>query len=49
MSDNDLEAKFSGLAMAVLSNPQQRKLMDLCWKVESLAKAGAIAEAARVV
>jgi 2-methylcitrate dehydratase PrpD len=49
MSDNDLEAKFSGLAMAVLSNPQQRKLMDLCWKVEGLAKAGVIAEAARVV
>jgi len=49
MSDNDLEAKFSGLAMAVLSNPQQRRLMDLCWKVEGLAKASAIAEAARGV
>jgi 2-methylcitrate dehydratase PrpD len=49
MSDNDLEAKFSGLAMAVLSNQQQRKLMDLCWKVEGLPKVSVIAEAARAV
>ena len=49
MSDNDLEAKFSGLTMAVLSNQQQRRLMDLCWKVEGLAKVSVIAEAARAV
>jgi 2-methylcitrate dehydratase PrpD len=49
MSDNDLEAKFSGLTMAVLSNQQQRRLMDLCWKVEGLPKVAVIAEAARAV
>lgn len=48
MSDNDLEAKFSGLTVAVLSNQQQRRLMDLCWKVEGLAKVSVIAETARV-
>ena len=47
MSDNDLEAKFSGLTMAVLSNQQQRKLMDLCWKVEGLPKVSVITDAAR--
>ena len=47
MSDNDLEAKFSGLTMAVLSNQQQRKLMDLCWKVKGLPKVSVITDAAR--
>jgi 2-methylcitrate dehydratase PrpD len=49
MSDNDLEGKFSGLTMAVLSNQQQRRLMDLCWKVEGLPKVSVIADAARVL
>ena len=48
MSDKDLEAKFAGLANGVLPPDRQRKLMDLCWNVEGLAKAGAVAEAARV-
>jgi 2-methylcitrate dehydratase PrpD len=49
MSDNDLEAKFAGLSSGVLPRDQQRKLMDLCWKAESLAKVGVIADAARAV
>jgi 2-methylcitrate dehydratase PrpD len=48
MSDKDLEAKFTGLANGVLLPERQRKLMDLCWSVEGLAKAGAVADAARV-
>jgi 2-methylcitrate dehydratase PrpD len=48
MSDKDLEAKFTGLANGVLPPERQRKLMDLCWSVEGLAKAGAVADAARV-
>lgn len=48
MSDKDLEAKFTGLANGVLTPDRQRKLMDLCWSVEGLPKAGAVADAARV-
>jgi 2-methylcitrate dehydratase PrpD len=48
MSDKDLEAKFTGLANGVLLPDLQRKLMDLCWSVEGLPKAGAVADAARV-
>src|SRR5262245_1612814 len=48
MSDKDLESKFAGLANDVLPPDRQRKLMDLCWNVEGLAKAGAVAEAARL-
>jgi len=48
MSDKDLEAKFTGLANGVLPPDRQRKLMDLCWSVEGLPKAAAVADAARV-
>ncbi len=48
MSDKDLEAKFTGLANDVLPPDRQRKLMDLCWSVEGLPKAGEVAEAASV-
>src|SRR5215813_7233929 len=48
MSDKDLESKFVGLATGVLSPDRQRKLMDLCWSVEGLPKAGAVADAATV-
>jgi 2-methylcitrate dehydratase PrpD len=48
MSDKDLEAKFTGLANGVLPPDRQRKLMDLCWNVEGLPKAGGVAEAASV-
>ncbi len=46
MSDSDLEAKFKGLATGVLSADRQRKVMDLCWKMESLPEAAAVAKAA---
>src|SRR5262249_61756600 len=46
MSDKDLEAKFAGLAKGVLSADRQRKLMDVCWNIEKLPQAGAIASAA---
>jgi 2-methylcitrate dehydratase PrpD len=48
MSDKDLEAKFTGLANGVLPPDRQRKLMDLCWSVEGLPKAAAVADAASV-
>jgi 2-methylcitrate dehydratase PrpD len=47
MSDNDLETKFTGLANGVLPPDRQRKLMDLCWHVEGLKEAGAVAREAR--
>ena len=47
MSDADLEAKFTGLADGVLPAAQARALMDLCWKIETLARAGDLAAAAR--
>src|SRR5204863_1858516 len=47
MSDKDLEAKFTGMANPVLPADRQRKLMDLCWNVESLPQAAAVADAAR--
>jgi 2-methylcitrate dehydratase PrpD len=47
MSDADLEAKFMGLVDGVLPAPQARRLMELCWKVETLDSAGAIAAAAQ--
>jgi 2-methylcitrate dehydratase PrpD len=48
MSDADLEAKFAGLANGVLPSAQARRLMDLCWKLESLPIAAEIAASARV-
>jgi 2-methylcitrate dehydratase PrpD len=45
MSDAALEAKFADLADGVLPKAQARKVMDLCWGVEKLAGAGAIAKA----
>src|SRR5262245_28716488 len=48
MSDADLEAKFAGLADGVLPPAQARKLMDLCWKLETLPNAAQIAASARV-
>jgi 2-methylcitrate dehydratase PrpD len=46
MSDADLEAKFRGLADGVLSKAETDRLIDLCWKVEGLPKASALARAA---
>lgn len=46
MSDRDLETKFMGLASGVLPADRQRRLMDLCWKIEGLPGADAVAKAA---
>ena len=48
MSDRDLEAKFLGQSEGVLPAEQARRVMELCWGVESLGSAAAIAEAASV-
>jgi len=46
MSDADLEAKFRGLAKGILSDRQASEVIRLCWDVENLPDAGAIARAA---
>jgi 2-methylcitrate dehydratase PrpD len=46
MTDAQLEAKFLDLANGVLPDAQARALMDLCWKVEGLPAAAALATAA---
>ena len=46
MSDRDLEAKFAGQADGILPADQVRRAMDLCWNIEMLPNAGALAEAA---
>jgi len=46
MSDAALEAKFADLAQGILPPAQTRRLMDLCWKVETLPSAGEVARAA---
>jgi len=46
MSDTDLEGKFQGLADGILPRDRVRRLMDLCWKIESESQASAVARAA---
>jgi 2-methylcitrate dehydratase PrpD len=46
MSDQDLEAKFLGLTTRVLSQERSRRLLDLCWKVDTLADVRELAAAA---
>jgi len=46
MSDADLEAKFRGQAEGILGGKQCDEVIRLCWAVESLPDAGAIARAA---
>ena len=48
MSDQDLEAKFMGQADGVLPAAQVRRAIALCWDIETLPDASAIAEAASV-
>ena len=48
MTDADLEAKFAGLADGVLPAAQARRLMDLCWTIDTLSNAAQLAAAARV-
>lgn len=45
MSDQALEAKFADLADGVIAKDRARRLMDLCWKVETLADVSEIARA----
>lgn len=46
MTDRDLETKFTGLTDGILSSDRRARLMELCWKVEGLHEAAAIAQAA---
>lgn len=46
MSDQDLEAKFTGLANGVLTPDRQKRLIDVCWDIASLPDASAVARAA---
>jgi 2-methylcitrate dehydratase PrpD len=45
MSDADLERKFLGLADGVLPAGQAKRVMNLCWKVETLKQAADITRA----
>jgi 2-methylcitrate dehydratase PrpD len=45
MADAMLEAKFLDLADGILPQAKAKRLMDLCWKVETLADAADIAKA----
>jgi 2-methylcitrate dehydratase PrpD len=46
MTDAQLEAKFSGLAEGILPSGRVRRLIDLCWKIESAGQAAEVARAA---
>jgi len=46
MSDGALETKFSDLAEGILPHPQIRQLLDICWNIEKLPGAAAVAKAA---
>ena len=48
MTDSDLEGKFTRLADGVLPADRIHRLMDLCWKVDTLKDAAELAQAARV-
>ena len=46
MTDAQLESKFMGLAAGILPPDRVRTTMDLCWRIEQLTDAGAIARSA---
>lgn len=46
MTDQQLEAKFTGLADGILPKAQVRRLLEDCWHVEQLPSAALIARAA---
>jgi 2-methylcitrate dehydratase PrpD len=46
MSDADLEAKFLGLTEGIISEERSRRLIGLCWEIETVPEASAIARAA---
>jgi 2-methylcitrate dehydratase PrpD len=49
MSDSALEAKFTDLAEGILAENRIKRVIDLCWQVESLQNAAEIAAAASAV
>lgn len=46
MSDAALEAKFTDLASGILPPAQIRRVMEMCWSIDDLPAAGALAKAA---
>jgi len=48
MTDSDLESKFMGLVDGVLDPTQARRLLDICWQIESQPSAASLATTARV-
>jgi hypothetical protein len=46
MTDQQLEAKFTGLANGILPSDQTRELIDLCWNIEKLPDASRLAQKA---
>jgi 2-methylcitrate dehydratase PrpD len=46
MTDDDLNAKFGGLAEPALGAKATARLRELCWDIENLEDAAAIANAA---
>lgn len=46
MTDKDLEAKFNGLAADVLTDDESRRLVGLCWNLESSDDVASLARAA---
>ncbi|HVB98086.1 MAG TPA: MmgE/PrpD family protein [Candidatus Dormibacteraeota bacterium] len=45
MSDKDLDAKFRGLAAGILTQEESDRLLDQCWKIESLGDVSLLAKA----
>jgi hypothetical protein len=45
MSDADLEAKFRGLTKGILGADETDRLIRMCWDIEKLDDAGALARA----
>ncbi|KAB1077412.1 MmgE/PrpD family protein [Methylobacterium soli] len=45
MSDAALARKFTDLAEGILPDPQIRRVLDLCWRIETLPNAGDVARA----
>ena len=48
MSDADLERKFLDLADGIIPAAQARKVMDMCWKADTLENAGDLSKNAAV-
>ncbi|HVB34308.1 MAG TPA: MmgE/PrpD family protein [Patescibacteria group bacterium] len=45
MSDKDLDSKFRGLVAGILTKEESDRLLDQCWKIESLRDASLLARA----